>query len=251
MRITNNNFPNKLPSKLALNIDNKFLYYGFFTILMLVTVYCLSSAFTRGVASAWYFNAEFALDNVSENKTENAEEEYPHILAAIKKAQSLDPTHPHYAHMLGRVMHWGVGLGLEEKSTLSDVKAWYLLATALRPLWQDPWADLVRLNNDLYGYNDETKHYIAQALATGPYNNLVTVTTLQVWLSHWSELSGTELASLFKQFDVATKQPKTLEQVLKFAKSINRAGLLCSQLKYNRDYVHHKSTSLYKRMCLH
>ena len=232
-------------------LASKPLYYVALVTLIIITLYGLSSAFTRGVANAWYFNAEFSLNDWAKQKTISDKDEYELTLASIQKAQSLDPSHPHYAHMLGRVMHWGVDMGFEEKSKLAEIKTLYLLATELRPLWPDPWADLARLNNFLNGYTYETKYYIEQALATGPYMNLVTVATIQVWLLNWPILSGEERALLFKQFGVATKQYNTFSQVLKFSKSINREKLLCAQLKYNSDYVEHKESSLYKWQCLH
>ncbi|WP_057832350.1 VpsP family polysaccharide biosynthesis protein [Colwellia sp. TT2012] len=231
-------------------LNNKPVHYLVLGLVILLTLYCLSSTFSRGVANAWYFNAEFSLNDWAKQNTIKDKVEYAHALTSIKKAQSLDPTHPHYAHMVGRIMHWGVDMGFEDKAKLAEINQWYLLATQLRPLWPDPWVDLLRLNNVLHGYNDETKYYIEQALATGPYIDLVTVGTLQVWLLNWSVLSGTERQLLFKQFDVATKQDKTLKQVLDFANVINREKLLCSQLKFNPKYSKQKDSYLYKRYCL-
>jgi hypothetical protein len=125
-----------------------------------------------------------------------------------------------------------------------------LLATQLRPLWPEPWIDLARLNNSMQGYNDKTKYYIDQALATGPYVDLVTVGIIEVWLLNWSVLSGNEKSLLFKQFEIATKQYKQLNQVLEFTKDINREKLLCSQLKFNPQYSKQKDSYLFKRYCL-
>jgi hypothetical protein len=230
--------------------DNKSLHYAVLGLLLLLTLYCLSSTFSRGAANAWYFNAEFSLNDWAKKNTIKDKTEYAQTLTAIKKAQSLDPTHPHYAHMVGRIMHWGVDMGFEDKAKLAEISQWYLLATQLRPLWPDPWVDLLRLNNFLHGLNDETKYYIDQALATGPYIDLVTIGTIQVWLLNWSVLSGKERELLFKQFEVATKQPKVLIQVLLFAKNINREKLLCSQLKFNPDYAKQKDSYSYRLHCL-
>ena len=231
-------------------LNNKPIYYVTFSLLLLLTVYCLSSSFNRGVANAWYFNAEFSLNDWAKQKTIKDKTEYQHALTAIKKAQSLDPTHPLYVHMVGRISHWGVDMGFEDEAKLAEINEWYLSATQLRPLWPDPWVDLLLLNNYLQGYNDQTKAYVKEALATGPYIGYVTVGTIKVWLLNWSVLSGKERELLFKQFDVATKQNKVLSQVLEFAKEINREKLLCSQLKFNPKYVKQKASNLYKKYCL-
>ncbi|MCJ8293093.1 MAG: VpsP family polysaccharide biosynthesis protein [Colwellia sp.] len=230
--------------------NNKLIDYIALALLLLLTLYCLSSSFNRGVANAWYFNAEFSLNDWAKQNTIKDKVEYQQTLTSITKAQSLDPMHPHYAHMVGRIMHWGVDMGFEDKGKLAEINQWYLLATQLRPLWPDPWVDLLQLNNVLHGYNDETKYYLNQALATGPYIDLVTIGTIQVWLLNWSVLSGKERTLLFKQFSVATKQYKTLNQVFKFAKSINREKLLCSQLKFNPQYSKQKDSHLYRRYCV-
>lgn len=230
--------------------DNKPFHYVVLSLLLLLTFYCLLSSFSRGVANAWYFNAEYSLNDWEAHKTVKDKEEYQRTLSTIKKAHSLDPTHPHYVHMVGRIMHWGVDIGYEDKTQLAEINQWYLLATQLRPLWPEPWVDLLRLNNYLHGYTDETKYYIEQALSTGPYIDLVTIGTIQVWLLNWPVLSGKERELLFRQFDVATKQNKVLSQVLQVAKKINREKLLCSQLKFNTYYSKQKESVLYKRYCL-
>jgi len=202
------------------------------------------------MANAWYFNAEFSLNDWATKNTIKDEAEYTSTLTSIKKAQSLDPTHPHYAHMVGRIMHWGVDMSFEDTAKLAEINQWYVLATQLRPSWPDPWIDLARLNNALHGYNDKTKYYIEKTLATGPYVDLVTVGTIQVLLLNWQALSGQEKDLLLKQFEIATMQEKVLDQVLAFATDINKEKLLCSQLKFNPQYSKYKDSYLYKRYCL-
>jgi len=229
---------------------HKHLNYIVLGLLLLLTLYCLSSSFSRGTANAWYFNAEFTLNDWAKKGTINDEAEYTSTLTSIKKAQSLDPVHPHYAHMVGRIMHWGVDMGFEDTAKLAEINQWYVLATDLRSLWPDPWIDLARLNNALHGYNDKTKYYIEQALATGPYVDLVTVGTIQVLLLNWQALAGQERDLLFKQFDIATKQTQVLNQVLQFSKDINKEKLLCSQLKFNPQYSKQKEWYPYRKYCL-
>lgn len=231
-------------------LDNKLVHYCSIALLLFIALYGLFSAFNRGTANGWYFNAEFALNDHSQDSAITELVDYQQTLLSITKAQSLDLTHPHYAHMLGRIMHLGVDFGFENKTKLDEVREFYLLSTKLRPLWPDPWVDLLRLNNYLYGYNEQTKHFIKQALLTGPYVDLVTVGTIQVWLLNWALLTGEERALLFNQFGIAAQQHKVLESVLEFAKSINREKLLCSQLKFNSQYLKQKKSYLFKRYCL-
>jgi hypothetical protein len=85
-------------------------------LLLLLTLYFLSLSFNRGMANAWYFNAEFSLNEWAKQNAIKDKSEYTSTLTSIEKAQSLDPTHPHYAHMVGRIMHWGVDMGFEDRT---------------------------------------------------------------------------------------------------------------------------------------
>ena len=219
------------------------------TFLFLVCVYGLYAAYTRGNANAWYFKAEFALNDwAAEGEIPNIRQ-YTETLAAIEKAHSLDPGHPHYVHMLGRIIHWGIDNEFESIDKLSVVKRRYLEASELRPLWPDPWVDLARLNHYLHGYNAETQFYLERALKTGPFVDLVTISTAEILLLHWEELSGADRALLFEQFDIATKQAKVLKAVLDFAQQIEQEKLLCLQLKFNPDYKKQKESRIFKQFC--
>jgi hypothetical protein len=229
---------------------NKPIYFIILGLSLVLTSYCLSSAFSRGVANAWYFSAEFSLNDWAKENIIKDKSDYKRTLNSIKKAQSLDPRHPHYAHMVGRIMHWGVDMGFENKASLAEVNEWYLLASQLRPLWPDPWVDLLKLNNSSHGYNDLTKHYLMQAIDKGPFSDFVTTGSVKILLLNWSILTGDELTLLFHQFDVATKKSEVLEKVFKFAQEINKDKILCSQLKFNPKYLNQKGSYIYKHYCL-
>lgn len=224
------------------------LYFIIFSFLLLC-IYGMYSAFTRGSASAWYYKAYFVINDWEVQGEIESEKQYLNTLAAITKAQYLDHSHPHYAHILGRVIHWGVNSGFEKKERLTDVKAWYLLSTKLRPLWPDPWIDLAQLNNNLTGYTPETEYYLDQALETGPYIPLVTSGVLKVLLLNWATLLGKDKTRLFEQFAIATTQRHGLRQALSFAKNIGQEKLLCIQIKFNPVYIKQKKSYLYKKYC--
>jgi len=217
--------------------------------LLLICLYGLYAAVTRGTANAWYFKAEFAINEWAETGKIKDEQEYIDTLEAIQKAYDFDPTHPHYVHILGRVTHWGVNRYYEPLELLDDVKLRYLEATKLRPLWPDPWVDLARLNNYLNGYDRETQGYMQMALKTGPYLEFVTEGVMKVLLLNYSDLSADDKKLLFKQFSIAVKQPEVLNKVMAFATRIEREKLLCLQLKFNNDYSETKESSVYRRYC--
>lgn len=222
-------------------------------LIALLLVLCLGSmgsAVYRGSASAWYFKAEFALNNWAQAGSIESKEDYLDGLDAITTAVRLDPSHPHYVHMLGRISHWGVAQGFESHDKLPQIKQWYLQATDLRPMWPDPWMDLARLNNFTEGFTQQTKDYMAQALTTGPYIDEVNTGVIKILLQNWAVLEGSERTLMFDQFRITTLQPNVLSQSLADAKSLGRQNLLCTQLKFNPSYNQKYAKSyLYRKFC--
>ncbi|GGI74410.1 hypothetical protein GCM10007978_10240 [Shewanella hanedai] len=221
----------------------------FAALLLLLCVYGMGSAFYRGSASAWYYKAEFALNHWAKVGTIPNEDDYIEALDAITTASRLDPSHPHYIHMLGRIHHWGVSEGFESVESLPQIEQWYLASTKLRPMWPDPWVDLARLNNFVEGYTAKTKHYIDQAINTGPYIDDVNTGVLKVLLQHWDILDGNERELLFSQFQITTLQPKVLRLALVDAKSLGRQDLLCTQLRFNPEHSKYRNSGLYRQFC--
>ena len=142
-------------------------------LLLIITVVMMVQLYQRGNANAWYYQVEYALNDWSAAGAIPNEQAYRDTVAVIDKIVALDPNHPHYAHMKGRVLHWGVNEGFESLAKLADVKEWYVKATELRPTWPDPWADLAILNHYIEGNTPETQFNLAQAQAAGPYIALV------------------------------------------------------------------------------
>lgn len=223
-------------------------YQFSFALLLLICSYGLYASFNRGNANAWYYKAEFSLNEWSDNNAITSKLDYDDTLTAISNAYQADQSHPHYNHIYGRILHWGVLNDYEPKERIEEVKAWYLKAAELRTRWPDPWVDLAKLNNQLEGYNQETRYYIEQAIKTGPYVDYVNVGILQVLLLNWTTLTGSERALLFERFAIATKQP-ILKDVLFFAKEIGREKILCIQLNFNPAYQSIKNSSVYRKYC--
>ncbi len=211
--------------------------------------YGLYQSWVRGTASAWYYQADFALQQWNEKGAEVSDQDYVDALTAVVKAQQLDPGHPHYAHMVGRITHWGISMGYELDMTLEDVKNWYLLATSLRPLWPEPWVDLVMLSNSIYGLNDETKHYIGQAQIAGPYMNAVTVAVVKVYLFYWEVLTEDEVNSMFEQLGKSAQESKVLLELLKFAKDLDKESVLCDEMLTDDAYAKYRQHNYFMKYC--
>lgn len=107
-------------------------------LLLLICCYGLYASFNRGNANAWYYKADFSLNEWANNNANSSKLDYDDTLKAISNAYQADQSHPHYNHIFGRILHWGVLNNYEHEERIEEVKAWYLKATELRTRWPDP-----------------------------------------------------------------------------------------------------------------
>ena len=217
--------------------------------LMLVTLSTMVYAYSWGMANVWYFSASYQLDDWAKEGGIQSQDDYQHTFDAISKAVDYDPTHPHYLHMKGRILLWGISEGFVDASQNTEVKALYLASTAQRASWPIPWIDLAYLNNAEHGLNQETWSYIDQALQVGPYEHAVTQGLLELMLINWGTIEPSRAPLFFEHFAVAAKQPKILQAVLVHAVAVGRKSLVCSQLKFDKEFKAQKESWLYKKHC--
>lgn len=218
-------------------------------LLSLLCLYGAYTAFYKGSANAWYYQAEFAINAWAKQGKVSSRSDYDVALTAIIKARALDPNYPHYAHINGRILHWGIISGFEGVDKYHKVKSLYLSAVANRPMWPDVWIDLAIINNYLDGFNADTQQYLAEAIETGPYIKEVITGSIEILLSNWLLLSAKDKQLMFDQFAKSVKHPDLLKASLVFATSITKQKLLCLQLKYKPEYQMAKSTWPYKKYC--
>jgi len=223
-----------------------------YLIIAALSIVCLSTlavTYSWGMANAWYFNASFYIsDWAKEGKLDN-KADYQSALSAINKAVSYDTEHPHYHHIKGRIVHWGIGAGFEEKLTFNDVKDIYKTSVSLREAWPDVWIDLARVNFILEGLTDETLSYIDKALYYGPYQQSVTLGSLNLLMQSWNNLKPEQTALFYKQLPIALKQNRLINQVFTMAQQNNVDNLVCIQIKYNKELESLKNTWTTRKYC--
>jgi len=221
-------------------------------IIAALSIVCLSTlavTYSWGMANAWYFNASFYISDWAKQGKLDNEADYNSALSAINKAVSFDSQHPHYHHIKGSIIHWGIGAGFEEKLTFNDVKAIYKTSVSLREAWPDVWIDLARVNFILEGLTDETQSYIDKALHYGPFQQSVTFGTLDLLMQSWNRLNPDQTALFYKQLPIALNQPKLFKRVFKIAQQNKIDNLVCIQIKYNKELLSVNKPWVMKKYC--
>jgi hypothetical protein len=201
------------------------------------------------MANAWYYNASYYINDWSKAGQLVNQSEYQAALSAINKAVDLDPNHPHYLHIKGRIIVWGIGANFEPKLTFHDVRALYQRALHVRQAWPDTWADLAKVNFYLEGLTPVTLFNIEQALKYGPYQQLVTTSVLDILMQSWPILTPVQKALFFKQLSIGLQQQKLISTIFNSAKSNKLNRLICTQIKFDQQFKSIKNTWVTNRYC--
>ncbi|TKF22560.1 hypothetical protein FCV43_05970 [Vibrio genomosp. F6] len=194
-------------------------------------------SFCFGVASVYASAAEknierwsirpdsVTLENVSETKT------------IALKAISLQPSHPHYFNILGKIYEWEAFLknSTDRKNSLIHAKNAYLESASLRPIWPDTWADLIVVDSQLDSKN--IVQYINKADKYGPFTPKVNQTVSQVGLINWQLFTSPQKKLALDHAARALTHPKTRGDMYRYLKSQGQLHSVCTAIvKHSRDY---------------
>jgi len=204
-------------------------------LLAIAVLFTAYVAGKRGLANAWYYQAEYFYSDWEQSSTVGSQPRYHTAVNALDKALSLDPSHPEYWHLMGRLRLLGVNAGYEPDAVLDVVKQHFLKSTENRPMWPDTWLDLARLNNYMEGLNDDTRLYMHNALQTGPYIDLVVWGVAEILLDNWMWLSDTDKSLLEGVLRKASKQPKALKLIFESATRFEKQDVVCDVLAAQSD----------------
>ena len=232
-----------------MKITHKFIKYSVVILFAVTSVYALLISFRWGLANVWYFNASYYLTDWSKQQKIASKQDYVNALTAINNAVGYNPEHPHYYHIKGRIIDWGIYAGFEKKFTLNEVKASYISSLSLRQAWPETWIDLAQTNNALHHLSKETQTYIDKALYYGPYQQVVTMGTLSILMQNWSSLNTTQITLFYQQLAIALQQPRLIKKLFRQAKENNIDHLVCIQIKYNDKFKLNHKTWYYKKYC--
>jgi len=222
----------QMPTQTNTSKTLKTLAVVLLAIAVLFTAYVAGK---RGLANAWYYQAEYFYSDWEQSSTVGSQPRYHTAVNALDKALSLDPSHPKYWHLMGRLKLLGVNVGYEPDAVLDVVKQHFLKSTENRPMWPDTWLDLARLNNYMEGLNDDTRLYMHNALQTGPYIDLVVWGVAEILLDNWMWLSDTDKSLLEGVLRKASKQPKALKLIFESATRFEKQDVVCDVLAAQSD----------------
>ena len=222
-------------------------------IKMSLAIACLSFAivaFRWGIANLNYFQAASLIDKWSNDRDTLNKSNYNKAIFFIKNALKYHPDHNHYIHTYGRIIHWGISAGIEDKKSYQDVKEIYLEATISRPLWSETWTDLAVLNASLYGLTDETRDYIAKSRTTGHFTEQVMLNVSKIYLNNWNNLNNQDIRNYISIIKESFLKEYRLNDQMQIASYYGKEKLICTFLAASPQVENESLLKISQRYCL-
>lgn len=218
-------------------------------LLILLSLFCLNQYYTLGVANAHFFSVKEQLNVWAKNNKVESNQEYTNTLNAINYVLEHDDGNPHYWHIKGKVVHWGVFAGFETPSAFNEIKSYYQTSLELRKNWPMVWSDLALVNSKLNGLSEETQSYIDQSLVYGPFEFDVLLIISEIYLANWASTTGKQKELFFESLTKLTKFGYKFSALFKLAEQYNKKTLVCTYIKYAKETANVKDSALVKREC--
>lgn len=205
----------------------------------------------KGLASAWYFKANNALELWSEYPTLFSQHSWQQASQAIDQAIRLDPEHPHYLLTKAKMHEWGWYGGWLTSKELEQTEQYYLRAIKARPRWPNAYAD--------YGYYlGVTQFRITEAFEQlqlakhyGPFQPETLLRQLAVGLLRWDKLNPQQKTSTLNALKNAVLAGKLIYgQALLITRQAKQTQLACTYLTLSsKDFLLAMQQRIQKDFC--
>ena len=185
-----------------------------------------------GLASAWYFKANYYLELWVKNQPLLTEESWKQASEAIDKAIKLHPDNPHYLLTKAKINEWGWYAGLMTTKQLEQTETYYKEAIQARPSWPNAYADYAYYLGVTQFRISEAFEQISLAKRYGPYIAETSLRELALGLSRWPLLNSKQKADTFYALDKALQSGQSSYfQSLNIVRTTERVALVCTYLR--------------------
>jgi tetratricopeptide (TPR) repeat protein len=204
-----------------------------------------------GLASAWYFKANYFVELWVKNQPLLTEESWKQASEAIDKAIELHPKHPHYLLTKAKINEWGWYGDLMTRKELEDTEKYYLDAIHARHTWPNAHADYAYYLGVTQFRITEAFEQLDLAKKYGPYIPETMLRTLSVGLFRWSNLNAMQKANTLAALKNATQARYPIyKEALRMVKETKKNDVVCIYLSGSkRDFSLEMQKRLRKDFC--
>jgi hypothetical protein len=200
-------------------------------LLLVVCCWLAASVANKGMASAYYFKANYYLELWQRKPDTLTAASWQQAAEAIEKAVELHPTHPHYLLIMAKINEWAWYKKIKTADQILVNDQLYKLAIELRPDWPNAYADYAYYLGVVNFRVSEALDELEKAKIYGPYSPEVFQRTLLISARHWQLLNGQQKAQSFKALEQMVKNSySTYTNAVEISKAYKLARPFCIYL---------------------
>jgi len=208
---------------------------GLALVLLLCSCWLISYIAPLGLASAYYFKADYYLSLWQRKAQTLDQDSWQEAASAIERAIELHPKHPHYLLTLAKINEWAWYKGLKTADQILVNDQLYKLAISLRPNWPNAYADYAYYLGIVNFRVSEAFAELAKARQHGPYTVEVFQRTLLIAGTHWPLLNGDQKAQSFLALAQMVKNSYgTYKQAVQVAQDYKLMRPFCIYLRLKK-----------------
>ncbi|MDC3189356.1 VpsP family polysaccharide biosynthesis protein [Pseudoalteromonas elyakovii] len=222
------------------------------SLLATVVIYVSIVSFNSIRANAWYFSAvnEIKAFNTAIDKSK-AEKKLNSAKVALEKSVLLEPTHPHYLHMLSYVDLQLLNFSSSNKniSTFNIIEKNLIRSLEYRATWPATWVLLAHVKSHQQGASQAVYEALLQAKYNGPYILDVHVGAITIAMQNWDSLTPEFKQLYVNELALAMRHGYKALQLFEYAERYDKQKLLCLSLMFSDNYKQIRSTYKFKSYC--
>lgn len=187
-------------------------------------------SFNAGLASLYYFPAQFRVEQWEKSTDKPAVSDLQHATELVANAVRLQPDNPHYLLLSAKINEWRWYSGVLSSAEIKANEQLYQRAIALRPFWPVAYADYAYFLAVTQFRLTDAWQQLQLANQHGAFLPEVIDKYLLVTLSSWQLLSVSQKAQVFKIVETnffSTRRPLLTRRIKQFGKE----NLFCLYLQ--------------------
>lgn len=223
-------------------------------------IFAISFPVKYGIANAQYYIADHVLISWHKSQKNLNIESWQKALTAINKANELQPNHPLYLDIKGKVLLWGLNLNdsdmMQKPELLNLALKSFKQSLEIRPVWANTWIDLAMTKWHLDQIDDEFWLALEKAEEFGPYMPEVNLGLSTIYMAFWSQLTITQKAKAIEQISRTMVQPYNKDYSFNYRSALiervelyKKENVFCTLIKLNKKLKHFGRNSSIKKLC--
>ena len=229
-------------------------------VIFSLLIFAISFPVKYGIANVQYYAADHLLISWHKSPQTLNVKSWQQAFKSINKANELQPNHPLYLDIKGKVLLWGLNLSdseiMPKPQLLNLALNSFKQSLKIRPVWANTWIDLAMTKWHLNQIDDEFWLALEKAEKFGPYMPEVNLGLSTIYMAFWPQLTTIQKIKGVEQISRTMIQPYNEDYSFNYRSALiervklyKKEDVFCTLIKINKKLKHFGRHSSIKKLC--